>query len=89
MLTNKDAMVIGVKETLRYGLFLGTFAGMFVSVDECIAAIGGHKRLYYTTFLGCFHVSNLSKFLFVLFFLAFGFKQYFNFLCYIPVLPVD
>ncbi|XP_058086334.1 uncharacterized protein LOC131233576 isoform X2 [Magnolia sinica] len=43
MLTNGEAVVSAVKETLRYGLFLGTFAGTFVSVDECIAALGGHN----------------------------------------------
>lgn len=43
-ITNEDAVVEAVKETLRYGLFLGSFAGTFVSVDECIAAIGGNKR---------------------------------------------
>ncbi|XP_020586656.1 uncharacterized protein LOC110028928 [Phalaenopsis equestris] len=42
--TNAEAMVSAVKETLRYGLFLGTFAGTFVSVDELIAAIWGHRR---------------------------------------------
>jgi len=35
---------MGIKETLRYGLFLGTFAGTFVSVDEAIAALAGDKR---------------------------------------------
>ncbi|KAL5992418.1 hypothetical protein ACLOJK_013336 [Asimina triloba] len=44
MITNEEAVVAAVKETLRYGLFLGTFAGAFVSVDECIAALGGHDR---------------------------------------------
>lgn len=43
-LSNSQAVIIAVKETFRYGLFLGSFAGTFVSVDECIAAIGGHKR---------------------------------------------
>ena len=44
MLTNSEAIVMAVKETLRYGLFLGTFAGTFVSVDEIIASLGGHRR---------------------------------------------
>ena len=44
MLTNSEAIVRSLKETLRYGLFLGTFAGTFVSVDEIIAALGGHRR---------------------------------------------
>ncbi|XP_010267822.1 PREDICTED: uncharacterized protein LOC104604930 isoform X2 [Nelumbo nucifera] len=42
--SNREAVVVAIKETLRYGLFLGTFAGTFVSVDECIAALGGHRR---------------------------------------------
>jgi hypothetical protein len=35
---------LAVKETLRYGLFLGTFAGTFVSIDEVIATVGGHSK---------------------------------------------
>ncbi|KAL5705247.1 hypothetical protein ACHQM5_023577 [Ranunculus cassubicifolius] len=42
--SNGEAIILAAKETLRYGLFLGSFAGTFVSVDECIAALGGHKR---------------------------------------------
>ncbi|KAF6148737.1 hypothetical protein GIB67_019345 [Kingdonia uniflora] len=45
--SNGEAMVLAVKETLRYGLFLGSFAGTFVSVDECIAALGGNRRHQY------------------------------------------
>ncbi|GMH00150.1 hypothetical protein Nepgr_001989 [Nepenthes gracilis] len=41
---NNAGIVLAIKETLRYGLFLGTFAGTFVSVDEIIAASGGHRR---------------------------------------------
>lgn len=44
LFSNREAIVIALKETLRYGLFLGTFAGTFVSVDEIIAALGGHRR---------------------------------------------
>lgn len=44
MLTNNEAIVMALKETLRYGLFLGTFAGTFVSVDEIIGSLGGHRR---------------------------------------------
>lgn len=44
VITNSEAIVMAVKETLRYGLFLGTFAGTFVSVDEVIAALFGHRR---------------------------------------------
>ncbi|KAJ4822417.1 hypothetical protein Tsubulata_041593 [Turnera subulata] len=44
VLTNSEAIALAVKETLRYGLFLGTFAGTFVSVDQIIAALGGHRR---------------------------------------------
>ncbi|XP_072973322.1 uncharacterized protein [Typha angustifolia] len=43
-LTNEEAVVMALKETLRYGMFLGTFAGTFVSVDEGIAALWGLKR---------------------------------------------
>ncbi|XP_020104269.1 uncharacterized protein LOC109721212 isoform X1 [Ananas comosus] len=42
--TNEEAVIMAIKETMRYGMFLGAFAGTFVSVDECIAAIWGHKR---------------------------------------------
>ncbi|KAF7829940.1 transmembrane protein 135-like protein isoform X1 [Senna tora] len=42
--TDREAIVLAAKETLRYGLFLGTFAGTFVSMDELIAALGGHRR---------------------------------------------
>ncbi|XP_042490401.1 uncharacterized protein LOC122070333 [Macadamia integrifolia] len=44
VIPNSEAIVIALKETLRYGLFLGTFAGTFVSVDECIASLGGYRR---------------------------------------------
>lgn len=44
MITNGEAIVMAVKETLRYGLFLGTFAGTFVSVDEIIGSLLGHRR---------------------------------------------
>ncbi|KAI4389801.1 hypothetical protein MLD38_001984 [Melastoma candidum] len=44
LLSNSEAAVMALKETIRYGLFLGTFAGTFVSVDEIIAALGGHRR---------------------------------------------
>ncbi|KAF3785593.1 hypothetical protein EJ110_NYTH27477 [Nymphaea thermarum] len=43
-MSDRDSVVIALKETLRYGLFLGTFAGTFVSVDESIAAFGGADR---------------------------------------------
>jgi hypothetical protein len=43
-MTNEEAVVLALKETLRYGFFLGTFAGTYVSVDECIAALWGRKR---------------------------------------------
>jgi hypothetical protein len=32
-MTNEEAVVLAVKETVRYGMFLGTFAGRYVSVD--------------------------------------------------------
>lgn len=44
MASGGEDLILAVKETLRYGLFLGTFAGTFVSVDELIAALGGHRR---------------------------------------------
>ncbi|OUZ99344.1 Transmembrane protein 135 [Macleaya cordata] len=44
MVSNSEAIVRAFKETLRYGLFLGSFAGTFVTVDELIAALGGHRR---------------------------------------------
>ncbi|XP_039059376.1 LOW QUALITY PROTEIN: transmembrane protein 135 homolog [Hibiscus syriacus] len=43
-MSDKEAIVLGIKETIRYGLFLGTFSGTFVSVDEIIVALGGHNR---------------------------------------------
>lgn len=44
MSSSSEDLVLAIKETLRYGLFLGTFAGTFVSVDEIIATLGGHRR---------------------------------------------
>ncbi|KAK1391475.1 Transmembrane protein like [Heracleum sosnowskyi] len=44
MSTGREDIILAIKETLRYGLFLGTYAGTFVSVDELIAAVGGHHR---------------------------------------------
>lgn len=49
--TNGEATVAALKETLRYGLFLGAFAGTFVSTDEVIGALGGHRR--HVLFLSC------------------------------------
>ncbi|MBA0625803.1 hypothetical protein Godav_003562 [Gossypium davidsonii] len=43
--TNKEAISLAIKETLRYGLFLGTFAGTFVSVDEIIGLVAGPSML--------------------------------------------
>ncbi|KAK9219590.1 hypothetical protein WN943_008236 [Citrus x changshan-huyou] len=42
--SNKEAITMAIKETIRYGLFLGTFAGTFVSVDEIIGALGARWR---------------------------------------------
>jgi hypothetical protein len=42
--TNNEAIRAALKETLRYGLFVGTYAGVFCTVDETIAAIGGCRR---------------------------------------------
>ncbi|XP_076903578.1 uncharacterized protein LOC143558667 [Bidens hawaiensis] len=44
MASGGDDLILALKETVRYGLFLCTFAGTFVSVDELIAALGGHQR---------------------------------------------
>ncbi|KAJ8541384.1 hypothetical protein K7X08_002200 [Anisodus acutangulus] len=44
MVSSSEDVVFALKETLRYGLFLGTFAGTFVSVDEIVSAWGGHRR---------------------------------------------
>ena len=33
-----------LRETLRYTAFLGSFAGVFVAVDEGIASLFGKKR---------------------------------------------
>ncbi|XP_024964197.1 uncharacterized protein LOC112504491 isoform X1 [Cynara cardunculus var. scolymus] len=44
MASGGQDLILALKETIRYGLFLGTFAGTFVSVDELIAALGGHQR---------------------------------------------
>ncbi|XP_038886157.1 uncharacterized protein LOC120076412 isoform X1 [Benincasa hispida] len=44
VITNRDAISMALKETLRYGLFLGTFAGTFVSIDEIVGNLGGHRR---------------------------------------------
>lgn len=49
--SDREALATAVKETLRYGLFLGSFAGTFVCVDECIAALGGHDRYFIFSFL--------------------------------------
>lgn len=42
--SNSEAISLAIKETLRYALFLGTFAGTFCSLDEIISALGGHRR---------------------------------------------
>lgn len=42
--TNNQAILAALRETLRYGLFLGTFAGGFCTVEETIAALGGSRR---------------------------------------------
>jgi hypothetical protein len=42
--TNNEAIMAALRETLRYGLFLGTFAGGFCTVEETIAALGGCRR---------------------------------------------
>ncbi|GMI90954.1 hypothetical protein like AT1G34630 [Hibiscus trionum] len=42
--SDKEAISMAFKETIRYGIFLGTFAGTFVSIDEIIATRGGRHR---------------------------------------------
>jgi len=49
ILSNNEEISSVIKETLRYGLFLGTFGGTFTSVDEIIAALGGHRRQVHST----------------------------------------
>lgn len=44
---DSGVFMIAVKETLRYGMFLGAYAGTFVSVDELISAVCGNKRSAY------------------------------------------
>lgn len=51
MTSARADLIMALKETLRYGLFLGTFAGTFVSVDEIIAALGGHRRYGFLSFI--------------------------------------
>ncbi|KAK8572386.1 hypothetical protein V6N13_047985 [Hibiscus sabdariffa] len=41
--SDNETIVAAIKETLRYSLFLRTFSGKFVSVDEIIVALGGHN----------------------------------------------
>jgi hypothetical protein len=36
--------VVQVRDTLRYTAFLGAFAGVYVAVDEGLAALFGNKR---------------------------------------------
>ncbi|XP_021740201.1 uncharacterized protein LOC110706581 isoform X1 [Chenopodium quinoa] len=42
--SSSEEILSVIKETLRYGLFLGVFAGTFSSVDEIVATLGGHRR---------------------------------------------
>ncbi|KAI8550386.1 hypothetical protein RHMOL_Rhmol06G0102300 [Rhododendron molle] len=51
MASSSEDVILAIKETLRYGLFLGTFAGTFVSVDEIIATVGGHRRHAFQTLI--------------------------------------
>lgn len=44
MVSSRKDVILALKETLRYGLFLGSFAGTFVSVDEFVTSLGGHRR---------------------------------------------
>jgi hypothetical protein len=38
------AHMVQVQDTLRYTAFLGAFAGVYVAVDEGLAALFGNKR---------------------------------------------
>lgn len=60
MSSSSEDLVFAIKETLRYGLFLGTFAGTFVSVDEIIATLGGHRRHASSTLSSCLHLLVIS-----------------------------
>lgn len=42
-----------LSDTLRYTTFLGTFAGVYVAVDEGLAALFGNKRCVTAAFLSC------------------------------------
>lgn len=70
-LTNGEVIVSALKETLRYGLFLGTFAGTFVSMDELIGALGGHRR--HVLF---FSLETIDSLLLIFLFLFFGSKMH-------------
>lgn len=60
MVSSSDDVILAVKETLRYGLFLGTFAGTFVSVDEIVTALGGHRRHDFSSFFHSFFLYFFS-----------------------------
>lgn len=51
VVSNDEAILAALKETLRYGLFLETFVGTFVSTDEVIGSIVDHHR--HVLFLSC------------------------------------
>lgn len=68
VLTNGEVIVASLKETLRYGLFLGTFAGTFVSMDELIGAFGGHRRHVFS-----FSLFNSDENQFIAFILSYCF----------------
>lgn len=66
MASGGEDLMLALKETVRYGLFLGTFAGTFVSVDELIAALGGHQRYISLHLLSIYH-SISPCFMYILF----------------------
>jgi hypothetical protein len=41
---SRPAALDMIRDTLRWGAFLGSFAGVFVLSDEAIALLGGRKR---------------------------------------------
>eukprot|EP00246_Nothoceros_aenigmaticus_P011561 TRINITY_DN3195_c0_g1_i2.p1 TRINITY_DN3195_c0_g1~~TRINITY_DN3195_c0_g1_i2.p1 ORF type:complete len:368 (-),score=53.68 TRINITY_DN3195_c0_g1_i2:309-1412(-) len=42
--SNREAVIAALKDTLRYGMFLGTYAGTFCGVDEALAGAFGSQR---------------------------------------------
>ncbi|GJN07740.1 hypothetical protein PR202_ga25598 [Eleusine coracana subsp. coracana] len=45
--TNAEVVLRAAKDTMRHGIFLGAFAGTYVSADEFISAVWGRNRSAY------------------------------------------